>query len=365
MKKNNLGLYIHIPFCDNICAYCGFSKLFYVEKFANSYLDALENELKKYQGLKFYSIYIGGGTPTSLNIYQFDRLFKLISEFKSDDATITIETNPNLSDEKISLLKKYNVNRISIGIQTFNKRLLNLINRPDYTESLNVLINKIKEAGINDINCDLIYGLPTQTNEDIKEDLNKFMELDVTHISTYCLQVESGTIFYNQKIEEADEFEARSQYDLIYDFLKEKGYNRYEVSNFAKEGYESKHNLIYWRNQEYIGVGLSASSYYNNKRFTNTKNFNEYLKGNYIDYSENLTIEDKKFYFIMLGLRLEKGISVKEYQEEFNSSIFDDYKGKITPLIENKSLDYDGEYLKISKEYMYIMNTILSKILIY
>ena len=365
MKKNNLGLYIHIPFCDHICAYCAFSKLFYVEKYANSYLDALENELKKYQDLKFYSIYIGGGTPTSLNINQLERLFTLIDPIKTDDAIITIESNPNLSDEKISVLKKHNVNRISIGIQTFNERLLKLINRPNFTDTLPLLINKIKEAGIKDINCDLIYGLPTQTNEEIIEDLNEFMKLDITHISTYCLQVENGTIFYNKKIEEADEFTAREQYDIIYNFLKEKGYNRYEVSNFAKENYESKHNLIYWKNKEYIGVGLSAASYFNNKRFTNTKNFNEYLKGNYLDSSEDLTFDDKKFYFIMLGLRLEKGISVKEYYNEFNSSIFDDYKGKITPLIENNSLNFDGEYIKISEEYMYIMNTILSKILIY
>jgi len=363
MKKNNIGLYIHIPFCDHICAYCGFSKLFYVENFADKYLQSLKNELKQYQNLKFYSIYIGGGTPTSLNEKQLELLFSFINPLKTDDAIITIESNPNLSDQKIEILKKNNVNRISIGIQTFNERLLKIINRPNYIDSIKPLINKLKEAGINDINCDLIYGLPTQSDEELVEDIHKFLSLDITHISTYCLQIEQGTIFYNKKIPEVDENIARNQYDIIYKMLKEHGFNRYEVSNFSKKNYESKHNLIYWRNEEYIGVGLAAASFYNDVRFSNTKNFNEYLRGNYLDEEEILTIEDKKFYYIMLGLRLEQGINIYNYHSEFNTSIFQDYGHKIEKLLDNKSLILENNYLKINPDFIYIMDTILKQLL--
>lgn len=337
--------------------------MFYESSLANKYLLKLEEELKKYSSFSFDSIYIGGGTPTSLNIDQLRFLFEMIKPYMSDNAYITIESNPDLDIEKIILLKECNVSRISIGIQTFNEKYLSLINRSNDVNEINNLIYQLRKHDINDINVDLIYGFKDQTIEDLDKDLDLFLSLDINHISTYALQVEEMTILHNKKYEVCDDDVSSKLYHHIVKRLKEKNIYRYEVSNFSKPGFESKHNLIYWNNQEYGGVGLHASSYLDGVRRTNTKSFTKYLKGEYLDYEEELNKDDEEFYFIMLGLRKSEGISLTKYKELYKKDFIFQYNEKIKKLLNDKLIIIEGDYLKITEDSYFIMDYILRKIL--
>lgn len=360
---NKKGLYVHIPFCESICSYCAFSKVFYNTKIVDKYLIALKKELKRYDNYLFKSIYIGGGTPTSLNLAQLEELFLFLQPYMAENAFICIETNPNLDDEKIELLKKYGVQRISIGIQTFNEKYLKLINRKTSYEDIRILISKLRENGVNNINVDLIYGFENQTIEEVDDDINKLFSLNINHISTYCLQIEEGTILYNKHYLGAIDDLSNLLYNHIVERLEKAGFHRYEVSNFAKDGYQSFHNLIYWNNEEYGGVGLAASSYIDNKRKTNTKNLTQYLLGNYEDYEEILSSEDEKFYFIMLALRKTQGLSLKEYKEKYNEDFYLLKKDKIDYLINQKLLVLEDNYLMIDAKNFFIMDFILRKLI--
>lgn len=362
MKISKEGLYVHIPFCNKICSYCNFSKLLYSNKFSSKYLIALKNELKKYNNYTFKSIYIGGGTPSSLSYEEEEFLFNVLLPYQ-DNSFIAIEINPDIEEEKIKLFKKYNVKRVSIGVQSFNKNILSLINRDSDFDKIKHLIFLLNKYDIYDINLDLMYGFKNQTLNELEEDLNKFTSLKIKHISTYCLQLEESTLLNNMHYVLPDDEIIRKQYDFIVAFLKKKGFFRYEVSNFAKDNYQSKHNLIYWNNHEYGGVGLNASSYINNIRRTNTKNLSSYLEGNYQDYEEILSLDDQEFYFIMLGLRKEKGISLLEYKKIFKKDFLICYKDKLDDLLKNKDLILDNDNLYVNEDKMFILDYFLRKLL--
>lgn len=362
-KINKPGLYVHIPFCDSICSYCNFCKLIYSNKFSYSYLFSLKKELEKYNEYIFDSIYIGGGTPSSLSMEELQFLFDILSDYQSENCSITIEINPDIEKEKILLLKKNNVNRISMGVQSFNKDILALINRNSDFSEIDELIKYIKDNGIEDINIDLIYGFNNQNINSLKEDLDQFISLNPTHISTYCLQLEDSTLLSINNYQELEEDKVAELYNFIVNYLEKHGYYRYEVSNFSKIGYESKHNLIYWNNDEYGGVGLNASSYIDDKRMTNTKNLTDYLNGKYEYYEENLNLEDKEFYYIMLGLRKEKGISLDEYQLLFNKDFISKYQDKIDKLIKLDDIEIINNYLKVKKDKLFILDYIIRIIL--
>lgn len=357
------GLYVHIPFCNYICPYCSFTKVFYDQDFADRYLTYLEKELTKYSDFLFQSIYIGGGTPTSLSHTQLERLFLILRKYQSENFFITIESNPELTEDKIEILKKYNVKRISIGVQTFNEIFQKQINRFTTPEEIGNLINCLHNHGISDINLDLIYGFDNEKVIDVINDLKIYTSFDIKHISTYCLQVEEMSVFYNKKYPAPDQDEARKQYDAICDYLKIKDFYRYEVSNFAKKGFESKHNLIYWNDDEYGGVGLGASSYINRIRRTSTKSLSLYLKGQYDDYEESVDDDSDKFYFIMLGLRLEKGFSLEEYKRRFKTDFLDEYHDKVSPLLEDGNLIIKNGYIALREDDLYIADYFLRKIL--
>lgn len=363
MKINKPGLYVHIPFCEKICSYCSFTKYLYNENFADRYLKALEKELHKYDDYTFSSIYIGGGTPTSLNLKQLENLFILLENYKNKDTFINIESNPFLDNNKINILKKYGVNRISIGIQTFNKDYQKIINRVCSYDEICKLIKNLREHGIKDINVDLIYGFDGQDVLTLKKDLDLFTSLNINHISTYCLQIEKHTVLFNKNYSIADDEVASNLYKTIVEYLTFKGFNRYEVSNFSKPGFESQHNLIYWDNLEYGGVGVSASSYINGVRKTNTRNFNDYLNDRYEDYEEVLSISEKEFYFIMLGLRKINGFSLEEFKKLYNIDFLIKYKSKIDNLIKDNLLIVENGFVKIPENSFFIMDFILRKIL--
>lgn len=359
------GLYIHIPFCDNICAYCDFAKFFYNENLVDQYLDELIKEIEDRKCKNVCSIYIGGGTPSSLNINQLEKLLSYLNtNFYKKDIPFTIEANcENLSEEKIILFKKYGVNRVSLGVQSFNDELIKRMNRKHNFDMVVNTISLLKKHHIDNISCDLIYGLPNETKKILLDDIKKLINLDIKHISTYALQVSKHTVFYNQKIKEASEDKYREFYDLIVEELFKNGFSRYEVSNFSKPGYESFHNLIYWLNKEYYGVGLGASSYIDSVRFDNTKSLNKYLTGERVLNIEELDIEDKEFYELMLGLRLSKGININEFNNKYNKDILLDYKDKLDSLFNRGLIELKNNHIRITENNVFIMDYVLKELL--
>ena len=349
--------YIHIPFCKTICSYCDFCKMFYNEELVDNYLSELEKEIKtNYKGETLKTIYIGGGTPSSLNIKQLNKLLNIIKIFKLEkDYEFTVECNiENITKEKLELLYKNKVNRLSVGIQTFNEKYLKFLNRNHTKEEIKEKINLAKTIGFKNINIDLMYAFPDETLEELESDINEFLKLDIEHISTYSLIIEPHTKLYIDKIENIDEDLDRKMYDLICKKLNK--YNHYEISNFGKEGYESVHNLTYWNNENYYGFGLGASGYINNTRYDNTKNINEYLKGNYIKNKEVLTKNIEIENEFILGLRKIKGINIEKFNKKYDNIFKYDV---VNRLLKQNKLKKDEKNIFINNEYIYTSNNIL------
>lgn len=353
------SVYIHIPFCDQICSYCDFCKMFYSENLVDKYLEELKREIEKnYKNELIETLYIGGGTPSSLNLKQLTRLFEIIKIFNlSQNIEFTFECNLNINYEKLELLFKNKVNRLSFGVQSFNEKNLKFLNRNHNKEDIFNVIENAKKIGFKNINIDLIYALPNQTLKELENDLDLFLKLDVPHISTYSLIIEPNTIIYNNKINNIDEELDYKMYELINKKLKD--YNHYEISNFSKKGYESKHNLTYWNNLEYYGFGLSSSSYINNIRYDNTRSINEYLKGNYILNKEEIDLNKKLEYEFILGFRKIKGINIKDFYNKYNINILDNEI--IKKLIKENKLINDNENIYINPKYIYVENSILQE----
>ena len=371
-----LGLYIHIPFCNQICPYCDFYKMVASNKTKELLIDALLEEMKS-KNINKYSInslYIGGGSPSCLDINLLEKIFKYlkinINLEKLDE--FTIELNPNdITEELINLLVKYNISRVSIGVQTFNKRLQNIINRPFDKKILNEKLNKLRNKGINNINLDLIYAIPSENIEEFEKDLEDAISLKPTHLSVYSLILEEHTIFYHLyskgKLKLVDEETESKMYNLLCNKLKNNKYNHYETSNFSLNGYESKHNLIYWNCDEYIGIGPAASSYFNNYRITNINNLQDYInhvKENNDIYLEKTLIskEEAMNEFIMLGLRITSGVSKKEFKKRFNIDIKEKFS-QINNLLNEKLLIENEDFIYIPEDYFYISNYIITKII--
>ena len=347
-----MSVYIHIPFCNNICSYCDFPKMLKNSIWIDDYLKELEKE-NNYKGEEIKTLYIGGGTPTSLSIKKLEKLFEIIKIFNlNKDAEITIEANSeDLTEEKLKLLKKY-TNRLSIGIETFNEKTLKEINRK-------VNIKNIKNAFkyFKNINLDLMYGFKNQTLEDLKEDLNKILKLNPTHISAYSLIIEPNTKFYINDYKNIDEDIDRKMYDYIIKTLKENNYIHYEISNFAKKGFSSKHNLTYWNNENYYGFGLGASGYEKNIRYENTRSLNKYLKGNYRKENHKLNKNETIQNEFMLGFRKVEGINKNTFKNKYNLDL-NNIK-EIQNLKEKNLLLENENNIFINPKYLYISNEIL------
>ncbi len=359
--KKISSLYIHIPFCDSICPYCDFTKFISKDIFKSKYIDELLKDLRKLykKNYRFKTIYIGGGTPTCLSYLDLKRLLSFTKLLLNEkDYEFTIEANPESIDEsKLRLFKSCKINRISIGIQTFNKNLLKTINR-DYGIDYFSLINLVKKY-INNINVDLIYGLPNQTKEDLENDLKNIIKLDIKHVSTYSLSINSMSIFYVKKVKEVSEDESRSFYDLILKTLRENGFERYEVSNFAKKGYESKHNTTYWKDEEYFGLGCGASGYIYPYRYKNSSSLTSYLKGKREVEKELVTKEDDIEYFLICNLRLKDGFKIEDFNKKFNIDFLRIYENKIEKFIKNNRLNIKNGRIFCSDEGLITLDLIL------
>lgn len=357
-----MSIYIHIPFCNSICTYCDFCKIFYNKKYINDYLNNLEQEIKvRYKSEIVNTIFIGGGTPSSLDDEELIRLMNIIEIFKlNDNYEFTVECNiESITENKLKIMKKYGVNRISIGVESFDNSIIKLLGRNHTKKDVYNKMGIVKRYFSN-INIDLIYAAYDDINI-LKSDIDCFLKLDIPHISTYSLIIEDNTMLKINGMKNIDEDIDYEMYKYIEDTLEKNDYIHYEISNYAKNGYQSKHNLVYWNNEEYYGFGLSSTSYINNERITNTKNLRKYLNGEYLDTS---VYEDKDIRMeneIMLGLRKLDGIDLDRFKEKFNVSLEDIYN--IDNLISEGYLVKEDNYIKINKKYMYISNEIIVRIL--
>ena len=367
-----MSLYIHIPFCKQKCLYCDFPSYAGKESLINEYIRALNEEiLRKCSKYKIASIFVGGGTPSYLNEINLESLLKTINllGFK-DDLEFTIECNPGtLNEEKLVLMKNYNVNRISMGLQTTNDNLLKEIGRIHSFEEFKKNYNQARKAGFENINVDLMFGLPNQHMKDWKASLEDVMSLEPDHISAYSLIIEEGTCFYNlynnDKLNIPNEEEERSMYLFTKGFLEDYGYNQYEISNYAKVNKECFHNKVYWKCNEYLGLGVSASSFVDEKRFKNIDDIKIYIEkiNNNEDVTEEIhvnNINDDMEEFMLMGLRMIEGINLKTFKKRFGKDVFDIYDEVIKNNIKKGLLVVDSEKLYLSEKGIELSNYVMS-----
>lgn len=368
MKR--LGLYIHIPFCDIICNYCDFTAFQGANSKIKEYVEALkkEIELKGNKNFLIDSIFIGGGTPSFIDgKYIFEILEKVKENFTVlDNIEISIETNPKTFDEKkLEYYKSAKINRVSIGVQSFNDVILKELGRNHNSKEAFDSIELVKKFDF-DINLDLIFGYQSQIIEDVLYDLEMVKNINPEHISYYALIIEEKTKFKALqnvgKLDLLDEETERKMYHLIVKKLEEIGLNQYEVSNFAKVGKESVHNKKYWNCKEYLGLGISAHSYLNDERFSNTVNLSKYIKELYngnipVDFREKLDMPTKKFEYIIMNMRLKEGFLISDYNRLFESDFLEENKKAVKIGLENKVVEIKDDRIYFTKKGFDIMDS--------
>ena len=371
-KNNEIGIYVHIPFCKKKCDYCDF--ISYCDKgmLISDYIESVIKEIES-QNIqsKITTVYIGGGTPSYIDSKYIIKILEKIKEKNiSEDAEITIEVNPGTVTEK--KLKDYincGINRLSIGLQSTKDEILKEIGRiHEYADFLNTY-NMAKKIGFNNMNVDLMIGLPNQKIIDIKESLEKILELNPNHISVYSLILEEGTSLF-KKVEDGvlkipDEELERNMYWYVKNTLELNGYKHYEISNFAKEGYESKHNLNCWNQKEYIGIGCAAHSYKNITRYSNTENIEEYINNIHKKCFEKNKIihevqteEDARKEFMLLGLRKIDGVKINEFKNKFGDNPIYLYRNQLNKLSKENLIILDNDNIRLSNRGIDLANLV-------
>lgn len=362
-----LGIYIHIPFCKQKCFYCDFCSFANKNEMQGKYVETVINEIKNITHKEKYTvttIYLGGGTPSILNP---NYIKNILQEIKSsfeilDDAEITIEINPGtVNEEKLKRYKEYGINRLSIGLQSANDKILKNIGRIHDYKQFEETFFYARKCGFRNINVDLMIGLPTQAIEDVKQTLEKIIQKNPEHISVYSLIIEEGTIIEKlineNKLQLPDEETERITYWTVVNKLKENGYNQYEISNFSKKTYESKHNTNCWKQKQYIGLGTSAHSYLNKKRYSNTNNIEEYIKNiQENNISKNITIHEEQTEestmneYMLLGLRMIQGININEFKQKFKIDPTIKYKEILEKLQKENLIQITKTSIKLTKQ---------------
>jgi len=375
MQTKPTSAYVHIPFCTQICYYCDFSKVFIKNQPVDSYLEHLIEEYDSYDIKKLRTLYIGGGTPTALSARQLAFLLEKLTD-KLDLSyleELTIEANPgDLDQEKIAVLKDSPVNRVSLGVQTFNDRMLKQIGRSHSEKDIYENIANLKKAGFDNISIDLIYALPKQTMEDVKINVVKAIALDIPHMSLYSLILENHTVFMNRmrrgKLPLPKEDLEAEMFDYIIAELEKAGFEHYEISNFSKPGFESRHNLMYWDNAEYYGIGAGASGYVDGVRYKNHGPIRHYLQaveaGNARVQEEALTLNEKMEEEMFLGLRKKSGVSKKRFEEKFGLSFEDQYGVVVSELTEQGLLVTDRDIVRMTKQGLFLGDTVAEKFIL-
>ena len=375
MQTKPTSAYVHIPFCTQICYYCDFSKVFIKNQPVDSYLEHLIEEYDSYDIKKLRTLYIGGGTPTALSAPQLAFLLEKLTD-KLDLSyleELTIEANPgDLDQEKIAVLKESPVNRVSLGVQTFNDRMLKQIGRSHLEKDIYENIANLKKAGFDNISIDLIYALPKQTMEDVKINVAKAIALDIPHMSLYSLILENHTVFMNRmrrgKLPLPKEDLEAEMFEYIIAELEKAGFEHYEISNFSKPGFESRHNLMYWDNAEYYGIGAGASGYVDGVRYKNHGPIRHYMQaveaGNTRVQEEVLTLKEKMEEEMFLGLRKKSGVSKKRFEEKFGLSFEDQYGAVVSELTEQGLLVPDKDIVRMTKKGLFLGDTVAEKFIL-
>ena len=375
MQKKPTSAYVHIPFCTQICYYCDFSKVFIKNQPVDSYLEHLLEEFRSYDIQKLRTLYIGGGTPTALSAPQLEVLLDGLT--KNLDLSVleelTIEANPgDLDADKIAVLKNSAVNRVSLGVQTFDDKMLKKIGRSHLEKDIYENIDRLKLAGFDNISIDLIYALPGQTMEQVKENVAKAIGLDIPHMSLYSLILENHTVFMNRmrrgKLPLPKEELEAEMFEYIIVELERVGFEHYEISNFSKPGFESRHNLMYWDNAEYYGIGAGASGYVNGVRYKNHGPIRHYLsaveEGNARITEEHLSQKEKMEEEMFLGLRKKSGVSMARFEEKFGRS-FDGLYGEIVrDLVQQGLMQIEGDRVRMTKRGLFLGDTVAERFIL-
>ena len=371
--KDKISLYIHIPFCVRKCLYCDFPSFSGMESIFDDYVRMLCREIDEtysdYRGMEVKSIFVGGGTPSVLPPALLGRISdKIFSRFDVDSkAEITIETNPGTLDaKKLAEMKSMYFNRLSMGLQAWQDRLLKKLGRIHTADEFETNFLQARDAGFKNINVDLMFALPAQSLDDWQETLEKVIKLRPEHISAYSLIIEEGTPFFDMfdrgELKETDEETDRKMYYLAKEMLSDKSYKQYEISNFAKEGFECYHNKVYWRTEEYQGFGLGAHSYSDGVRFHNTYDMKEYLRGEGLRMDkEFLSLQEKQEEFMFTGLRMNEGVSEAEFLRRFGESMDSAYGDEIKELISEELLVKKDGRLSLTDRGVDISNSVFEK----
>lgn len=375
MQKKPTSAYVHIPFCTQICYYCDFSKVFIKNQPVDSYLEHLLEEFQSYDIEKLRTLYIGGGTPTALSALQLEVLLNGLTKNLDLSALeeLTIEANPgDLDADKIAVLKNSAVNRVSLGVQTFDDKMLKKIGRSHLEKDIYENIDRLKLAGFNNISIDLIYALPGQSMEQVKENVAKAIGLDIPHMSLYSLILENHTVFMNRmrrgKLPLPKEELEAEMFEYIIAELERAGFVHYEISNFSKPGFESRHNLMYWDNAEYYGIGAGASGYVNGVRYKNHGPIRHYLsaveEGNARITEEHLSQKEQMEEEMFLGLRKKSGVSMARFEEKFGRS-FDELYGEIVrDLVQQGLMQIDGDRVRMTKRGLFLGDTVAERFIL-
>ena len=375
MQKKPTSAYVHIPFCTQICYYCDFSKVFIKNQPVDSYLEHLLQEFHSYDIQKLRTLYIGGGTPTALSAPQLEMLLDGLT--KNLDLSVleelTIEANPgDLDEDKIAVLKNSAVNRVSLGVQTFDDKMLKKIGRSHLENDIYENIDRLKLAGFDNISIDLIYALPGQTMEQVKDNVAKAIALDIPHMSLYSLILENHTVFMNLmrrgKLPLPKEEVEAEMFEYIIAELERVGFEHYEISNFSKSGFESRHNLMYWDNAEYYGIGAGASGYVNGVRYKNHGPIRHYLKaveeGNARIHEEHLSLREQMEEEMFLGLRKKTGVSKARFEEKFGTSFENIYGQVVRDLCHQGLLQIEGQKIRMTKKGLFLGDTVAERFIL-
>lgn len=357
--------YIHVPFCEEICAYCDFTRCRYHTRLAQKWLVALEDEVtSKMKQACLETLYIGGGTPSALSTSQLETMFQILAPYHPS-LEYTMEANvESLSDAKIALCVQYGVNRISLGVQTLQPALLKTIARRHTKEDVVERLAALHTFGLHDISIDLIYGLPGQTMEMWKTDLAYIVKyFDITHISLYALTIEEHSTFGRMHVKNIDSQIEADMYEYAISFLQEHGFIQYEISNFSKVGKQSLHNQIYWKYENFYGIGCGASGKENHVRYDNTKNLQTYFDKGPSSELIPLNREQEMFETIMMGLRLCEGLNYEVFNEQFEIVFLEYYQEELKRLLDKKLLVMDGTWIKTTYEGMLLLNDVLMEFL--
>ena len=375
MQKKPTSAYVHIPFCTQICYYCDFSKVFIKNQPIDSYLEHLLEEFRSYDIQKLRTLYIGGGTPTALSAPQLEVLLNGLTKNLDLSALeeLTIEANPgDLDADKIAVLKNSAVNRVSLGVQTFDDKMLKKIGRSHLEKDIYENIDRLKLAGFDNISIDLIYALPGQTMEQVKDNVAKAIGLDIPHMSLYSLILENHTVFMNRmrrgKLPLPKEELEAEMFEYIIAELEKSGFEHYEISNFSKPGFESRHNLMYWDNAEYYGIGAGASGYVNGVRYKNHGPIRHYLsaveEGNARITEEHLSQKEQMEEEMFLGLRKKSGVSMARFEEKFGRT-FDGLYGEIVrDLVQQGLMQIEGDRVRMTKRGLFLGDTVAERFIL-